>query len=275
MPQRKIIVAVAPVAHMHKVLPPGLKNPVRSEEVAAETIACWKAGASLVHLHVRDEEGTQVADLETFSRTIDLIRQESDIIIQGSTGGFSTLSLDERSVSVHEPRVQMGALNMGSTNFEDGVYINTWDDIRYWSDKMKKLDVVPELEIFDLSMIESSVVLANEGVLDYPLNFNLSLGFHGALSATADNIHRLKNAMPARSGWSFLEEGMQDFAMLAVAMGCGASGIRVGFEAGFYSVPGKPCSNVQLVEHAVALVKQMGCEVATAQEAHAMLHMRK
>ncbi len=53
MPQRKIIVAVAPVAHMHKVLPAGLKNPVRSEEVAAETIACWKAGASLFHLHVR------------------------------------------------------------------------------------------------------------------------------------------------------------------------------------------------------------------------------
>ncbi len=169
----------------------------------------------------------------------------------------------------------MGALNMGSTNFEDGVYINTWDDIRYWSEKMKKLDVVPELEIFDLSMIGSSVVLANEGVLDYPLNFNLSLGFHGALSATADNIVYLKNAMPTRSSWSFLEEGMQDFAMLAVAIGCGASGIRVGFEAGFHAVPGKPCSNVQLVEHAVALVRQMGCEVATAQEAHAMLHMRK
>jgi 3-keto-5-aminohexanoate cleavage enzyme len=275
MQSRKIIVAVAPVAHMEKKIPAGVVNPVDPEVLARESIECWKAGASLVHLHVRDVTGKQVGDLGVFSHTIDLIRAESDIVIQGSTGGLSTLSLEDRSKSVDEPRVQMASLNMGSTNFGEGVYINTWPDIRYWAAKMKRMQVVPELEVFDLSMIESIVALADEGTLDHPLHFNFSLGFHGALSATADNVFRLKQALPHGSSWSLLHEGMTDFSLLAVAVGAGASGIRVGYEDGFFIKPGRPASNAELVRHAVELIEAMGHQVATAEEARRMLGILK
>lgn len=271
MGNRKIIVAVAPVAHMEKTIPQGVKNPVKPEDIAREVIECAHAGASMTHLHVRDVTGAQVGDLSVFSHTIDLIRKDSDILIQGSTGGKSALSLELRSVSVDEPRVQMASLNMGSTNFGDGVYINTWDDIRYWAAKMKKNRVVPELEVFDLSMIDAINTLHVEGTLDAPLHFNFSLGFTGALPATADNLFRLKQALPHGSAWSLIHEGMQDFSLIGVAIGAGAAGIRVGYEDGFSIKPGRYASNVELVEHAVALARAMGCEVATPEEARKML----
>lgn len=273
--KRKIIIAVAPVAHVEKKIPEGIKNPCASVDIADEVLACVKAGASMVHLHVRNEQGQQVASLESFKKTLDRIRNKSDIIIQGSTGGMSTLSLEDRSVSVNEPRTQMASLNMGSTNFGEAVYINTWPDIRYWAKKIRAAQVIPELEIFDLSMIESVVQLAQEGVLDLPLHFNFSLGFKGALSATADNIFRLKQSMPTEAGWSIIHEGMGDFSILATAVGMGASGIRVGYEDGFFIEPGVPARNDELVAHAVKLVRMMGCEVATVQEARQMLGIMK
>jgi len=233
MYEEKIIIAIAPVAHMEKKVPDGLKNPVLPEDIASEVIACAEAGASLVHLHVRDEKGMQVGDLRVFSHTIDLIRAKTDIVIQGSTGGLSTLTLEERSVSVDEPRVQMASLNMGSTNFGENVYINTWPDIRYWATKMTLARVVPELEIFDLSMIESVLSLADEGFLRKPLHFNFSLGFKGALSAKADNLFMLKSALPRNAAWSLIHEGMTDFSLIATAIGCGASGVRVGMRMVF------------------------------------------
>jgi len=273
--RRKIIIAVAPVAHVEKTIPSGLHNPVEPEKIAQDVIDCAAAGASLVHLHVRDKAGNQVADLSWFKETIDRIRAESAIIIQGSTGGKSNLSLEDRSASVNEPRVQMASLNMGSTNFGESVYINTWPDIRYWAEKMKKARVVPELEIFDLSMIESIVALAEEGVLAPPLHFNFSLGFKGALSASADNVFRLKQALPPGSSWSLIHEGMRDFSLLAVAIGAGASGIRVGYEDGFELEPGKYATNAELVRKAADLVKMLGCEPATIEEAYRMLDIMK
>jgi len=97
-PKRKVILAVAPVAHMEKTIPSGAVNPTRSADIAREVIECARAGASLVHLHLRDEEGKQIAGLESFSRTIDMVRAASDFVIQGSTGGLSTLSLEDRSL---------------------------------------------------------------------------------------------------------------------------------------------------------------------------------
>lgn len=275
MRHSKVIIAVAPVAHMEKTIPEGVENPVTPEAIAEQTIACWNEGASLVHLHVRDTTGKQVGELDEFRKTIDLIRQHADINIQGSTGGLSTLSLEERSVSVEEARVQMASLNMGSTNFGDGVYINTISDITYWANKMREHDVVPELEVFDLSMIESILMLADNGVLEKPLHINFSLGFRHALSATGDNLFRLKQALPQGTSWSLLHESMTDFSLLGTAVGMGASGIRVGYEDGFYIRGGQTATNAELVRHAVKLVHAMGREVATSQEAHDLLGLKK
>ena len=270
---RKIIIAVAPVAHMEKKIPQGVVNPVNPDELAEEVIKCADAGATLVHLHVRDTTGKIVGNLDTFSYTIDRIREKSDIIIQGSTGGVSDLSLDARSVAVEHPRVQMASLNMGTTNFGESIYINSYPDIRFWAAKMKKYNVVPELEIFDKAMIESVMMMKDEGVLDEPLHFNFSLGFKGCMSATPDNLNILRQSLPYGAKWSFLHEGMTDLSMVAAAIAFGATGIRVGYEDGFYLRPGVPAKNHELVKAAADLVRLMGCEVATQDEAYEMLQM--
>lgn len=229
----------------------------------------------MVHLHVRDEHGVPTADLKAFSRTLNLIRRGSDIIIQGSTGGASNLSLEERCVSLEEPRVEVASLNMGSVNFGDGVYINTIPDIRYWADRMKRRRVLPELEVFDLSMMSTSASLAGDATLDSPLHFNFCLGFHGALPADADMLLYLKSKLLPGSSWGMIHDGMGDLSLLASALGMGASGVRVGFEDSIYFAAGKKArTNALLVERLVELVHQMGLEVATPSEARAMLGLR-
>ena len=269
---RKIIVAVAPVGK--DIEPPSI-NPLTPAEVSREIIDCTRAGASFVHLHVRDDKGNQTEDLTQFSRTLDLIRESSDIIIQGSTGGLSELSLEERCVALNDPRVEVASLNMGSVNFSEDVYINRLPDIRYWARRMEETNVIPELEIFEAGMLTAVSKLLQENVLKPPFAFGFCLGFHWALPADPNSLFFLKSSLPEKAAWGVVHESMQDFSLLATAIGMGASAIRVGFEDSVYYAPGKAAvTNVELVEKIVSLIHQIGYEVATPGEARILLGVK-
>lgn len=270
---RKIIVAVAPVGK--DIEPPSI-NPLTPEEVAREVIDCTRAGASFVHLHVRDDKGNQTEDLTQFSRTLDLIRESSDIIIQGSTGGLSELSLEARCVALNDPRVEVASLNMGSVNFSEDVYINRLPDIRYWARRMEEADVIPELEIFEAGMLTAVTKLLEEKVLKPPFTFGFPLGFRYALPAVPNSLFFLTSSLPANAAWGVVHESMQDFSLLATAIGMGAAAIRVGFEDSVYYAPGKAApTNVELVEKIVSLIHQIGYEVATPAEARELLGLKE
>ena len=187
---RKIIITVAPVCHVGKVIPEGCKNPLTPEEITEDVINCYKAGACEVHLHTRDLKGEQTFELDVFRDTIHRIHEQSDMIIQGSTGGLSTLTLAERCVCLDVPEVEVASLNMGSVNFGETVYINTLPDIRYWAQRLKETDTIPEMELFDLSMVETCSRLADEGVLERPLHYNFCVGPGNSsnLAATGRNL---------------------------------------------------------------------------------------
>ena len=271
--KRRIVVAVAPVGT--GISEPSI-NPLAPEDVAKEVISCARAGATMVHLHVRDRTGNQTGDLKEFTKTLHLIREHCDIIIQGSTGGVCDLSLEERCVSLNDPRVEVASLNMGSANVGEGVYINTLPDIRYWAKRMQENDVIPELEVFEGGMISNVFTLAQEGVLPGPHHFNFCLGFHGALAASPETLFLLKSMLPEGTPWGLIHEGMEGFSMLATAVGMGASVVRVGFEDGSCLEPGKPArTNSELVEKLVSLIEMMGHQVATAQEARALFGTKK
>jgi 3-keto-5-aminohexanoate cleavage enzyme len=269
---RKIIVAVAPVG---KDIEPPSVNPLTPQEVAREVIDCTRAGASFVHLHVRDDKGNQTEDLTQFSRTLDLIRESSDIIIQGSTGGLSELSLEERCVALNDPRVEVASLNMGSVNFSEDVYINRLPDIRYWARRMAETNVIPELEIFEAGMLTAATKLLQEKVLKPPFTYGFCLGFHWALPANPNSLFFLKSSLPEDAAWGVVHESMQDFLLLATAIGMGAAAIRVGFEDSVYYAPGRAAAtNVELVEKIVSLIHQIGYEVATPGEARKLLGLK-
>ncbi len=274
MKRRKVIVCIAPVAHAGTPVPAGCRNPLSAKEVAAEVVDCSALGASMVHLHVRDESGNQTFELETFRKTLDLIRAGTEIILQGSTGGLGDLTLEQRCVCLEEPRVEVASLNMGSVNFGEQVYINTLPDIRYWAKRMKDRRVMPELECFDLGMIETSMLLAGEGVLEGPLHFNFCLGTRGALAATSRNLAIMQARMEGDYLWGITIDGMPDFSLIACALSFGASVVRVGFEDSFYYAPGKTArTNAELVERLVGMIESLGHEVAGPPEARKILHL--
>jgi 3-keto-5-aminohexanoate cleavage enzyme len=271
---RKIIVAVAPTGK--KTEPPSV-NPLTPEDVAGQVAACTKAGASMVHLHVRDKKGAQTEDLTDFSATLDLIRPSSDIIIQGSTGGLTDLTLEQRCVALNDARVEVASLNMGSINFGEDVYVNRMPDIRYWARRMEQTRVVPELEIFAAGMLPAYVKLVEEKVLQLPYSIGFCMGVDWALPADAETLFFMKTMLPEKDvPWGVIHAGMNDFALLAAAIGMGASFVRVGFEDSPFFAPGKAAkSNAELVERMVSLIHQIGYEVATCDEAREMLHIRK
>ena len=266
---RKIIITVAPVAGKPLT---GTVNPVSAEAIARDVLACAKAGASQVHLHVRDLGGNLTEDTSVFSATVRLIRQQSDIIIQGSTGGVSDLSLEARCTAIEEPLVEVASLNLGSCNFGEAVYINTLPDIRFWAEKIHAADVKPELEIFDGGMMNNVALLAEEGVLKAPFAYGFVLGVKGALPATAYSLHFLKGLVPSGSIWGCIHAEMDDLSLLATAIGMGAGFVRVGFEDSIYYSRGRSAgNNAELVERAAGLVRSMGLEVASPAEAREIL----
>ena len=271
---RKILVAVAPVGS--DIEPPSI-NPISPQALAEEVVACTQAGAGMVHLHVRDEDGEQTEDLSVFSETIDLIRKSSDIIIQGSTGGLTRLTLEQRCVALNDPRTEVASLNMGSINFGEDVYVNRMSDIRYWAGRMEKTRVVPELEIFAAGMLPAYMQLVKEGVLKPPYSLNFCLGAHWALPADDKTLFFMKTLLPEPSiCWGVIHDGMHDFSLLATAIGMGASMVRVGFEDSVNYAPGKVAkTNAELVERVVSLIRQMGFEVATCSEARQLLQVLK
>jgi 3-keto-5-aminohexanoate cleavage enzyme len=267
--RRKIIIGLAPVGV--DIESPSI-NPLSPQDVAREVVDCAKAGAGMVHLHVRDGSGNQTEDLTVFSKTLDLIRKDSDIIIQGSTGGLSSLSLEERCVSLNDPRVEVASLNMGSANFGEQVYINTLPDIRYWARRMAEQRIVPELEVFEGGMMENAPRLVKEGILSKPFYYNFCVGFPGALPARPASLFMLCSALPPDTPWGLVHHHMNDFSFLAFALGMGASMIRVGFEDSAHFAPGEAAAtNVLLVEKVVSFIRSMGCDVATPAEARKTL----
>ena len=138
----KVLVSVAPVAATDKVIIP--------EKIAEDVYQCYKAGASMVHLHVRDREGRLTPDMTLLEETLALIRRDSDIIIEVSTGGVSDLNIQERCAPLYSDMVEACSLNVGSTNLGKDVYCNPIDDVEYCIREILKQKKTPEVETFEI-----------------------------------------------------------------------------------------------------------------------------
>ena len=263
----KVAITVAPLAQAYYDDVDCFPTP---ERLAQEICECWQVGASVVHLHVIDEQGNATVDTSNFQKTVRMIRAKCDIIIQGSTGGISDLTRDERSVSVEIPEVEMGSLNMGSCNVGEQAYINTPGDVEYWAEKMRKNNVLPEMTFFEPGMMTMIDRLLDKGVVEHPLVVNLALGFPGTLPATADNIMFMVRQLPEDTIWALTPHHAADYSLHALSVALGGN-VRVGFEDSMYLAPGKKASNnVELVAKARELIEQLGRTVASPAETRQM-----
>jgi 3-keto-5-aminohexanoate cleavage enzyme len=265
----KLLITVAPsIPPYLRANLPGLD--LSPEGVADEVVRASSAGANLVHLHVWDEHGQPTMDLTAFRRTLGLIRERCDIIIEGSTGGINTLSAAERSVSL-QAEIELASLNPGSVNYDQGVYVNSPEDIRYWAGEMRRRKIKPDIAIFETGMIANSLALAEQGLIDPPYLFGFVLGQKGAMPATPKNLLFLSESLPSGAPWGVIGHGGNDLWTSTMAMTMGGHA-RAGFEDNPYYRPGEPArSNAQLIERLVRIARELGREPATPAEARVLL----
>ena len=143
--------------------------------------------------------------------------------IQGSTGGLTTLTLEQRCVALNDKRTEVASLNMGSVNFGEDVYINRLPDIRYWAKRMRQTKTVPEMEIFDSGMLPAARALVAEGAIQPPYSICFCLGFHWTLAPDPKSLFFMTSMMNETVPWGVIHDGMTDFTLLATAIGLGAS----------------------------------------------------
>jgi len=244
----RVAITVAPLAQTYY---DDVESFPTTKRLAQEIYECFRAGASVVHLHVIDEQGNATVDTSSFQKAIRMVREKCDIIVQGSTGGVSDLTCDERSVSVEVPEVEMGSLNMGSCNVGEQAYVNTPEDVEYWA----------------MTMMDR---LSEKRLVDRPLVVNLALGFPGTLPAIPHNILFMVGQLPQNTVWTLTPHHAKDFGLHALSVALGGN-VRVGFEDSMYLAPDKKASNnVELVAKAHDLIEQLGRQVATPAETREM-----
>jgi 3-keto-5-aminohexanoate cleavage enzyme len=248
--------------------------PIRPREVADEAARCREAGAAVIHLHVRDDDGHNTQSSERFAEVIDAVREKCDCIIQPSTGGAIGMSVEERAGPlVCAP--EMATLNCGSINFGDEVFINSRADIRGLAAKICAAGAVPELECYELGHIDEALSLAAEGTIRAPLHFQFVLGIKGAISAREEVVHWMRSLVPNGSTWGVAAVGKAQQPMTELAMRLGGHA-RVGLEDNVYISKGVLSEgSAPLVGRAAAYARSIGREPADPARARDILGIQK
>ncbi|MGV8145835.1 MAG: 3-keto-5-aminohexanoate cleavage protein [Alkaliphilus sp.] len=268
--EKLIITAAVTGAEITKEIQPSL--PITPDEIANAVYECYRAGASIAHVHARDEEGNPTQSYEVYKEIKEKIEKKCNIIVQPSTGGAVWHTPEERLQPV-ELRPEMATLSCGTCNFGDDIFVNKEGDIEKFARRMQELGVKPEIEVFERGMIENAKKLVKKGLIEAPLHFDFVLGVPGACPASVDDLLFMVNSIPSGSTWTVAGIGRHELplAVMAIIMG---GHVRVGFEDNTYYKRGELAkSNAQLVERIVRIAKEMGREVATPDEAREILNI--
>ncbi len=246
--------------------------PVTPEELIEAAVACREAGAAMVHLHVRTEDGTPSSDPELFRQAVRGIRARTDLIVQVSTGGAVGMSEDERLGGLLA-NPDMASLTPGSVNFGSEVFLNPPDLVRRFAARMKALGVVPEIEIFDHGMIPSALALQAEGLVPTPGLFDLVLGVPGGAPANFETALLLMRQLPSGATCTIAAVGRHQLPLNAFAILTGAH-VRTGLEDNIYYRAGrKAASNAELVARVARIAQELERPLASPEEARTILRL--
>lgn len=251
--------------------------PITPEEIVQSSCECWQAGASIVHIHVRDPDtGSGTQDVEIFRQVVESLRQKTDLILCLTTSGIPgrNLPTEERLAPV-DLQPELASFDAGSINLGGSVFINSPEFLDRAAEKMRQTGVKPEIEVFDLGMINTSLRMRDQGKLDEPLHFQFVLGTPWGAPATPKSLLHLHEHIPDYATWSVIGigKGHLPMSMLALIMG---GHIRVGLEDNIYYSKGVLAkTNAQFVERIVRISREYGREVATPAEAREILNIRK
>jgi uncharacterized protein (DUF849 family) len=260
--------------------------PVTPEEIAASAVDAARAGAAIVHVHVRDPETRRPSMApEFYAEVCERIRGAgTDVVINLTSGpgarfvpgegdprtpgeGTTLAAPDARMRHVEQLRPEICSLDVGSMNFGETVFMNTPAHLRDMAARAKAAGVKPEIEVFDTGMIELAKSLIAAGLIETPPLFQICLGISYGAPATTESMLHMRNALPDGANWSGFGISRMQFPMVSQAVLLGGN-VRVGLEDNLYLGPGELApSNAALVERAVRIIELMGASVASPAEA--------
>jgi len=254
--------------------------PLRVDEIVKDATACCRAGASIIHLHARDADGTPTYHKEIFGEMIGGLRANCpDVIVCVSTSGRVHNTFEKRSQVLElegELKPDLGSLTMGSLNFPNQASINTPEMIENLALKMKDRGIVPEIEVFETGMIYAAKVLMKRGVLVAPFYFNLLLGSVFSAPATLFDLSHMVISLPSDVHWGAAGIGQFQLKMNFAAVLMGGH-VRVGLEDNIYLDYKRKtlATNPMLVERAAKFGQEVGREVASPREAREMFGLNR
>jgi len=247
--------------------------PYTTAEIADSSIGAAGAGATVVHLHVREDDGTPSGRPELFKDVIERIRAGSDLLTMVSTGGSNEMTIEERTTGL-EAQPDISGVESGSMNFGDDTFITPPAAGRGIIERATDAGIALEVEAFDVGHVISAIRWLEEGILPPPLRINLVFGVPGGIDASPEALAAMIRPLPSGTFWTVTCIGRHHPRMLALALLHGAPGIRTGLEDVAYLRRGVLApSNAALAEMAVGLAGSLGREVATRQQTPELLEL--
>ncbi len=246
--------------------------PVTPEELSQSAIEAVNAGASIIHLHVRDKAQKPSQDKEIFKEVTKLIKNRCDCIIQYSTGGAVGTPVKDRCGPL-SLKPEMATLSMGSLNFGNEIFENTEDIIQAINKEIIVNGVMPELEIFDYGMMDTVDRYLKKNILPEKFHVDFVLGVPGGMNGEIKSLTMLTDRLRVGQEWSVAGISKYQLPLTAHAIAMGGH-IRVGLEDNIYYRKGELCkNNAQFVERVVRIAKELDRPVASVKEAREILKL--
>lgn len=231
--------------------------PITAQEIADEAARCREAGVAVIHLHVRNDDGSPTQATDRFREAIEAIKKKTDCIVQTSTGGAVGMPLAERAQPL-ACKPEMATLNCGTLNFGDDVFVNTRPEIRDMAKRIRAAGSIAELECYEVGHVEEALALLKEGAIAAPLHFQFVLGVPGGIGAREEHIRHMRSLLPEGATWAVAAVGRFQQPMTELAMRLGGHA-RVGLEDNIYLSKGVLAEgSAPLVARAAAYARSIG-----------------
>jgi 3-keto-5-aminohexanoate cleavage enzyme len=276
IPEDVILTAAIVGAELTREITPWL--PITPQEIADEAARCREAGAAVIHLHVRNDDGSNTQSAERFGAAIEAIRAKTDCIVQVTTGGEVGMSMDVRAQPL-ACKPEMATLNCGSLNFGNDVFVNKRPEIRDLARRLRAAGAMPELECYEVGHVEEALLLYKEGLIGAPLHFQFVMGVAGGIGATEANLHHLRSLLPTPNDaegknvvtWAVAAIGRFQKPLTEAALRLGGH-VRLGLEDNVYLSRGVLAEgSAPLVGQAAQYARSIGRRPVDPSRARALL----
>ena len=251
--------------------------PTTPDEIAETAYLCEQEGASVIHVHCRDENERPTSDIQVFKETVNKIRKRTKLLVMVSTSGVAGKSDEERAGPLIT-KPEMGSLTTGSLNFAGRkpsiVYVNSWETVTFLAERMRQFKIKPELEAFDVGFIHQGFKLLQQGLIEKPPLFQLVMGVDGGIPGTVDNLLHMTRQLPENSVYTVAGVGRSQLGMTSMSINLGGH-VRVGLEDNIFISKGQLATNESFVTRTRRLAEALGREVATPSEARLILGLNR